>query len=130
MNRVVLTGRMTKDPDVRQSNETQVARFSLAVDRRGKRDETDFISCVAFNKTAELIGKYTHKGSKVGVEGRIQTGSYEKNGVKVYTTDVVLDSVEFLDSRGEAQSEQKPASNGVEGFMQIPDGIEEELPFK
>lgn len=129
MNRVILTGRLTKDPDVRQSNETQIARFSLAVDRRGKRDETDFISCVAFNKTAELIGKYVHKGSKVGVEGRLQTGSYVKDGVKVYTTDVVLDNIEFLDSKAEAQ-EAKPAVT-ADSFMSIPVEIDDgDLPFK
>lgn len=129
MNRVTLTGRLTKDPDVRQSNETQIARFSLAVDRRGKRDETDFISCVAFNKTAELIGKYVHKGSRVGVEGRLQTGSYVKDGVKVYTTDVVLDNIEFLDSKAEAQ-EAKPAVT-ADSFMSIPVEIDDgDLPFK
>ena len=131
MNSVALTGRLTRDPDVRQVNENTITRFTLAVDRRGKKDEADFISCVAFGKTAELIGKYLHKGNQMGLVGRIQTGSYEKNGQKVYTTDIVANEIDFLGGKAE---ESKPAEKhgvgGVEGWMNIPDGDETELPFQ
>lgn len=145
MNKVILMGRLTRNPDVRQGNNSTVARFSIAVDRRFKRDgdeqTADFINCVAFGKTAEFIEKYAQKGTKFVVEGRIQTGSYtNKDGQKVYTTDVVVESVEFAESKN-SQSNSSAANNGFEGgntfgpaldgdgFMNIPDGIEEELPF-
>jgi single-strand DNA-binding protein len=136
MNKVILVGRLTKDPDVRytQGNEPfAVARFTLAVDRRIKKDNeptADFISCIAFRKTAEFIEKYGRKGTKFVVEGHIQTGSYtNKDGQKIYTTDVCVENVEFAESKsGNAQEQPKSAPDN-DGFMTIPDGIDEELPF-
>ena len=131
MNRVIEIGRLTKDPDVRwtQGNpQTCIARFTLAVDRRFKKDgeaSADFISCVAFGKTAEFIEKYFRQGNKAVIEGRIQTGSYtNKDGQKVYTTDVVVESVEF----GESKKASDPAP-APDKFVSIPEGIDEELPF-
>ena len=120
MNRCILIGRPTKDPDVKYTQEKlAVARFTLAVDRKGKEKAADFISCVSFGKTAEFIEKYIRKGTKIAVEGRIQTGSYNKNGEKVYTTDVVIEQVEFAQSKGE----EKPANAGpYDDFMDIPEG--------
>ena len=141
MNKVILMGRLTRDPDVRYSNgenATAVARFSLAVDRRFKRDgdqNADFISCVAFGKNAEFIEKYFRQGMRVTVCGRIQTGSYtNRDGQKVYTTDVVVEEQEFAESKkaSEGNRDAGPAPNnapGGDGFMNIPDGIDEELPF-
>ena len=112
--------------------------MTLAVDRRIKKEsegqQADFISCVAFGKTAEFLGKYGTKGTKFVVTGRIQTGSYtNREGVKVYTTDVVIEEVEFAESKGAAENhkaaEPKPVSTDENGFMNIPDGIDEELPF-
>lgn len=100
MNKVILMGRLTRDPDVRQAGETQVAKYTLAVDRRFKRDEADFIRCVAFGKGAEFADKYLHQGTKIVVCGRIQTGSYEnKDGQKVYTTDVIVEEQDFAESK-------------------------------
>ncbi len=148
MNKVILVGRLTRDPDVRYSQGEQsmaIARFSLAVDRRFKRDgdnqSAGFISCVAFGKTAEFIEKYVHKGTKLVLEGRIQTGSYtNKDGVKVYTTDVVAENVEFAESKAtaanysnggfEGAANEKPAGAPGDGFMNVADGLEDEgLPF-
>lgn len=141
MNKVILMGRLTRDPDVRYSsgeNATAVARFSLAVDRRFKRDgeqNADFISCVAFGKTAEFIEKYFRKGMRMTLAGRIQTGSYtNKEGNKVYTTDVFVEECEFAESKkvSEENRDAGPVPNnapGSDGFMNIPDGIDEELPF-
>lgn len=138
MNKVILMGRTTRDVEVRYSGETAVARMTLAVDRRNKKEsegqQADFISCVAFGKTAEFLSKYGTKGMKFAVTGRIQTGSYtNRDGVKVYTTDVVVEEVEFAESKGAAEShkaaESKPVSTDENGFMNIPDGIDEELPF-
>ena len=141
MNKVVLIGRLTRDPDVRYTqgdNSTCIARYTLAVDRRRyKREgeqEADFISCVAFGKGGEFAEKYLHKGMKIGVIGRIQTGSYtNKDGQKVYTTDVVVEDHEFVESKGANDNrDQAPAPAGTDlgdGFMSIPDGIDEELPF-
>lgn len=146
MNRVILIGRLTRDPDVRYSQgeqSTAVARFTLAVDRRFKRDgdqqTADFISCVAFGKTGEFIERYCHQGTKLVVEGRIQTGSYTKqDGTKVYTTDVVAENVEFAESKAAASNNEgafqaarpEPISAAGDGFMNIPDGVEDEgLPF-
>ena len=138
MNKVILMGRLTRDAEVRYSqgeSSTAVARFSLAVDRRFKRDgedqTADFINCVAFGRTGEFMERYGKRGTKFLVEGRIQTGSYtNKDGQKVYTTDVVTENIEFAESKasGDAQQEQPQPSNG-DGFMNIPDGIDEELPF-
>lgn len=138
MNKVILMGRLTRDPEVRTSGDTAVARFSLAVDRRFKKDgeqTADFINCVAFGKTGEFIEKYGHKGTKFVVEGRIQTGSYtNKDGQKVYTTDVVVEQVEFAESKASADGNtaNNPAYSNAPtdtSFMNIPDSIDEELPF-
>ncbi len=148
MNKVILMGRLTRDPDIRYSqgeNQTAVARFTLAVDRRFNRngDQTaDFIGCVAFGKTAEFMEKYTRQGTKLCIEGRIQTGSYtNRDGQKVYTTDVVVENAEFAESKNASQGGQRAASAPAagaapaaeaahEGFMSIPDGLEDEgLPF-
>ena len=147
MNRVILMGRLTRDPDVRYTageNQTCVARYTLAVDRRFKREgeqSADFISCVVFGKGAEFTDKYLRQGTKIAVTGRIQTGSYtNKDGQKVYTTDVVVEEQEFAESKGAsnsgnvAQASTTPATvkaqpDGPDGFMHIADGIDEELPF-
>lgn len=135
MNKVILMGRLTRDPEVRYTkgdNAMAAARYSLAVDRRLKRDgdvSADFINCVAFGKTAEFAGKYLHKGIKIAVTGRIQTGSYtNKDGQKVYTTDVVVEEHEFAESRSSG-SGNSVAETDKDGFMNVPDGIDEELPF-
>ncbi len=162
MNKVLLMGRLTRDPELRYSqneNSTAVARFTIAVDRRYKKDEqqsADFIGCVAFGKTAEFFEKYIKQGTKVCVEGRIQTNNYtNKDGQKVYTTDVVVENVEFAESKSHsanaqsANTQSAPAANYNqapaqsnpmpqpapseavgEGFMNIADGLEDEgLPF-
>lgn len=136
MNNVTLIGRLTKEVETRYggSNNTAVSRFSVAVDRKFKRDgepDADFINCIAFGKTAEFLEKYFKKGSRIGIRGHIQTGSYtNKDGVKAYTTDVVVDECEFVESKKSAENNtaQGGATNG-DGFMNIPDGIDEELPF-
>lgn len=141
MNKVILMGRLTRDPDVRYTQGEEpmaIARFTLAVDRRGRRDgeaSADFPSCVCFRRTAEFIEKYAHQGTKLVVVGRIQTGSYtNRDGQKVYTTDVVVEEAEFAESKAAADrnAQQTPPPSpdtGADGFMNIPDGIEEELPF-
>lgn len=142
MNKVVLMGRLTKDPEVRYSqgeNPIAIARYTLAVDRRFRRNNeeqsADFISCVAFGKSGEFAEKYFHKGIKITVSGRIQTGSYtNKDGQKIFTTEVVVDEQEFAESKAASHSSQgsnsKPTvTTDDEGFMHIPDGLEEELPF-
>ncbi|MCM1262310.1 MAG: single-stranded DNA-binding protein [Butyrivibrio sp.] len=145
MNKVILMGRLTRDPEVRYSqneNAMAIARYTLAVDRRfnrnGDENTADFISCVAFGKAGEFAEKYFRKGIKIAVSGRIQTGSYtNKDGVKVYTTDVIVDEQEFAESKNSSSagdggfaggSRPQPADAG-DGFMNIPDGIDEELPF-
>ena len=145
MNKVILMGRITRDAEIRYTQgekSTAIARFSLAVDRRFKKDNdeqnTDFISCIAFGKIAEFLEKFGRKGTKFVVDGRIQTGSYNnKDGQKVYTTDVVVENIEFAESKnssGSGGSTNQPApapssSSAGDGFMSIPDGIDEELPF-
>ena len=155
MNKVILMGRLTRDPDVRYSqgdSPMAIARYTLAVDRRFRRDNdqqtADFISCVAFGRNGEFAEKYLHQGTKIVAEGRIQTGSYtNRDGQKVYTTDVVVEDQEFAESKAASmanggdgyqtgyQQSQAPASKPApsaavgDGFMNIPDGIEEELPF-
>lgn len=138
MNKVVLMGRLTKDPDVRYSqgeNAMAVARYTLAVDRKFKRDgepNADFINCIAFGKNGDFAEKYLHKGIKILIEGRWQSGSYtNRDGQKVYTNDCVVESCEFAESKNASQSENaKPApQTDSDGFMNIPDGIDEELPF-
>ena len=144
MNKVILMGRLTRDPEVRYSqgeNQTAIARYSLAVNRRFKREgdpEADFINCVAFGKQAEFAEKYLKKGTKMTITGRIQTGSYtNKEGVKVYTTDVIVEEQEFAESKAASENhtaaspapQPAPQQNQADGFMNIPDGIDEELPF-
>ena len=135
MNKVILMGRLTKDVETRysQGNEPMaISRYTLAVDRKFKREgeqEADFINCVAFGKQGDFAEKYLRKGMKIAVVGRIQTGSYtNKEGQKVYTTDIIVEKHEFCESKAqETQSKPEPASG--DGFMNIPDGIDEELPF-
>ena len=165
MNKVILMGRLTRDPEVRYSQgETPlaIARYTLAVDRRGTRNNggddqsADFIGCVAFGRAGEFAERYLRKGTKIAVTGRIQTGSYtNKDGVKVYTTDVVVEDHEFVESKNASSGNEggfanngysnngysnngysngggynRPAPSGAgDGFMNIPDGIDEELPF-
>ena len=169
MNRAILLGRLTKDPDVRRSQGAEpvtIARYTLAVDRRQKKQEgqqADFISCVAFGKAGEFAEKYLHKGTKICVSGHIQTGSYTRqDGTKAYTTDVVIEEQEFAESRNSdstgrntmddqmaaqysgkgsqqaagrmrqqegAEQQGSWEQSAMEGFMNIPDGIDEELPF-
>lgn len=138
MNKVILMGRLTRDPEVRYSQGNQqpvaIARYSIAVDRRFKQDgqpAADFINCIAFGKLGEFAEKYLHQGTKIAVTGRIQTGSYtNKDGQKVYTTDVVVEEQEFCESKSQQSNNQQqvPPSVGTD-FMNIPDGIENELPF-
>lgn len=152
MNKVILMGRLTRDPDVRYSageNSTAVARYTLSVDRRFCRDgdsaTADFIGCVAFGRQAEFAEKYLRQGTKIAITGRIQTGSYtNREGQKVYTTDVVVEEQEFAESKNaggsnggySAPQHNNPAPSAntsdlgsADGFMNIPDGIDEELPF-
>ena len=163
MNKVILMGRLTREPDIRYSqgeNAQAVARYTLAVDRRFRRQDgeqqADFIGCVAFGRQAEFAEKYLHQGTKIAVVGRIQTGSYTRNdGTKVYTTDVVVEEQEFAESKSAAAQNggaswqpapapapampapapaapapaPAPADLSADGFMNIPDGIDEELPF-
>ena len=110
MNRAILVGRLARDPELRTTNSGMSAcRFTVAVDRRGKSDDqtADFISCVAFGKTGETISQYLNKGRRIALEGRIQTGSYEKDGIKRYTTDVIVDRFDFIDSRSDGQGQQQ-----------------------
>ena len=155
MNKVILMGRLTRDPEVRYSQgETPlaIARYSLAVDRRNARSNNggdeqtaDFINCVAFGRAGEFAERYFRKGTKIAVSGRIQTGSYtNKDGVRVYTTDIVVEEQEFAESKNASSGNEggyqnngyngggynRPAPGGAgDGFMNIPDGIDEELPF-
>lgn len=143
MNKVQLVGRLTRDPEIRYSqgeNATATARFSVAVNRRFKNAEgnydADFINCVAFGKSAEFVEKYFKKGMAIGLTGRIQTGSYtNKDGQKVYTTDVVVEETEFVESKGASStgnsnvSRPTPNATSNDGFMDIPDDGDEELPF-
>lgn len=148
MNRAILMGRLTRDPEVRYSQGERsmaIARYTLAVDRRGRKGQdgeqtADFINCVAFDRAGEFAEKYFRQGMRVLISGRIQTGSYtNKEGQRVYTTEVIIDDQEFADSKGaggnqgggsQATSRPAPASSIGDGFMNIPDGVEDEgLPF-
>ena len=145
MNKFIGIGRLTRDPDVRYTqgeNSMCVARYTLAIDRHVKRDQNqqtaDFISCIAFGKNGEFAEKYLHKGMKIAVTGRIQTGSYtNREGQKVYTTDIVVEDQEFAESKSAQQTGGVPQQkNGqpdniadVGGFMDIPDSLDEDLPF-
>ena len=135
MNKVLLIGRLTRDPEIRYSqNNTAIARYTLAVDRmtRNTEQSADFIRCVCFNKTAEFAGKYFYKGIKIAISGRIQTGSYtDQEGKTVYTTYIVVENQEFCESRNasSAAPSAQPSPSHADQFMNIPDGIDEELPF-
>ena len=152
MNKVILVGRLTRDPEVRYSqgeNTMAIARYTIAVNRRFKREgdpEADFIRCAVFGRAAEFAEKYFRQGLRIAISGRIQTGSYtNKDGVRVYTTEVIVEEQEFAESRAESEANrgsfqynnapasQAPASapsmDAGDGFMNIPDGIDEELPF-
>lgn len=134
-NKWIGIGRLTRDPEVRYTQGAEplcIAKYTLAIDRKIKRDgepAADFIPCVALGRNAEFAEKYLRKGMKIYVEGRLQTGSYtNREGQKVYTTDIIIESQEFCESKGSsAQEQEAPQSNN--GFMNIPEGIDEELPF-
>ena len=143
MNRVELVGRLTRDPDFKATANSSYASFSVAVDRKYRQEgqqEADFPRVIAWGKTAEFIDKYFRKGMRIGIEGRIQTGSYRNSdGQTVYTTDVVAESVEFVESKSSSQNNSggssRPAAQTApqttdDGWMTIPDGVEDELPFK
>lgn len=143
MNKVILMGRLTRDPEVRYSQGERtmtIAKYTLAVDRRGRRNQdgneqtADFINCVAFDRTGEFAEKYFRQGMRVLISGRIQTGSYiNKGGIKVYTTDIIVDDQEFADSKGATQGDQtsrRPEPADDDGFVNIPDDLEDDsLPF-
>jgi single-strand DNA-binding protein len=129
MNKVLLMGRLTKDPETRGEGDKKAAKFTLAVDRKFKKEgstEADFISCVSFSKSAEFCEKYLKKGTKVVLVGRIQTGSYtNKEGAKVYTTDIVVDEIEFAESKKEEGKAAEPDND----FMSIPESAKDDMPF-
>lgn len=143
MNKCIFVGRLTRDPETRYSqgeNATAITRFSIAINRRFKNQdgnyEADFPNCVCYGKTAEFVNQYFKKGMAIGIVGRLATGNYtNKDGVKVYTTDVVVEDAEFVESKnssGTSAPSNTPTNNNVpsaDGFMNIPDGIDEELPF-
>ena len=136
MNKWVGIGRLTRDPEVRYTQGDKpmaIARYTLAVDRRYKKENeqsADFIPCVAFGKSAEFVEKYCKKGTKLAVSGRIQTGSYtNRDGQKVYTTDVMIEEQEFAESKSQSTPPAKKEEEGLDGFMNIPDGLDESLPF-
>lgn len=132
MNRWIGMGRLTKDPEIRSSADgMMVGNYTLAVDRRGKENEADFIRVVTFGKAAEFASKYFHKGTKVLVTGHIQTGSYtNKDGQKIYTTDIIAEDQEFCEKKQtDQQTEAAALPTDADGFMNVPEGIEDELPF-
>lgn len=128
MNQVILCGRLTREPEMKSTSTTSICRFGLAVDRRGKKDEADFFNCTAFGKTAESLGNYCHKGTKILISGRIQIDSYTAHdGQKKTATQIVANEWEFAESK-QAQAAAAPAQQ--EDFMVVPDGLEDELlPF-
>ncbi|MBQ2434067.1 MAG: single-stranded DNA-binding protein [Clostridia bacterium] len=133
MNKVILLGRLTDNPDVRYSQAQNgeqlcIARYTLAIDRRGKDAGADFPRCVAFGKNGEFAEKYLKKGTKIAITGRIQTGSYEKDGVKHYTTEVIIEEQEFAESK--RSQEATPEAAPAEGFMDVPENAADDLPFK
>jgi single-strand DNA-binding protein len=132
MNRVILIGRLTKDPEIRTSGNYTIASFSLAVDRKYKRDgepEADFFNCTAFNKTAEFIEKYCKKGTKMVVEGRIQNDNYEKDGVKHYGVKIMVDSLEFAESKSASSAPSTKVEVTGDEFVDAASALTEELPF-
>lgn len=130
MNKVILMGRLVRDPEIKYAKDNMcVAKFTLAVNRRGK-EETDFISCTAFEKTAEFCEKYIKKGTKIALEGRWQTGSYtNKDGAKVYTNDCIVDLMEFAESKKAEEQTAPNAPTMPDNFMNLPDDISDEVPF-
>lgn len=134
MNKWCGTGRLTRDVELKYAGETAIAKFSIAVQRDFKRDgepDADFLNCTIFGKRAETLSQYFSKGMKIEIVGRIQTGSYtNKDGVKVYTTDIMVENFGFAESKQNGnQQENRPVPANSDGFMNIPDGIDEELPF-
>lgn len=135
MNKVILMGRLTRDPEIRYPQDPEAAavgRFSLAVDRRFKKDETDFFNCVCFGRQAEFVEKYLKKGIKMLITGRVENNNYtDRDGHKVYAVQIMVEEMEFAESKaaGQSNNEPTPAPRVGDGFMNIPDGIEEELPF-
>ena len=136
MNKVIEIGRLVREPEIRYSqgaNTTCIARYTLAVDRKFKQEgqpNADFINCIAFGKLGDFAEKYLHKGVKIAVTGRIQTGSYKnKDGNTVYTTDVVVEEQEFCESKSQSNSQPQPAQSNDDSWMNIPDGVEDSLPF-
>ena len=131
MNKVILIGRLTRDPEIRTAQDgLTIARYSLAIDRQTKEKQADFFRCVTFGKNAEFVERYLKKGTKVAVTGRLQSGSYtDRDGRKVYTVEVVTENHEFVESKAAAERNEKQIETSADGFMNIPDGIDEELPF-
>jgi single-strand DNA-binding protein len=132
MNRVILIGRLTKNPEIRTSGNYTIASFSLAVDRKFKRDgepEADFFNCTAFNKTAEFVEKYCKKGTKMVVEGRIQNDNYEKDGVRHYGVKIMVDSLEFAESKSANNTPSAKAEVTGDEFVDAASALTEELPF-
>lgn len=132
MNRVILIGRLTKDPEIRTSGNYTIASFSIAVDRKYKREgeaEADFFNCTAFNKTAEFVEKYCKKGTKMVVEGRIQNDNYEKDGVKHYGVKIMVDSLEFAESKGVSSTSSAKVEVTGDEFVDAASALTEELPF-
>lgn len=131
MNEVILSGRLAKDPEIRYTKDgTAAGNFTLAVDRRFKREgspEADFPRCTVWGRTAELAEKYLKKGTKIMITGRIQTGSYEKDGRKIYTTDVIIDNFEFCEKKADTETTAPDIPD--DHFVDVPEGIQEELPF-
>lgn len=133
MNKTIYTGRLTADPEVRYAKDLCVARYTLAVDRKYKKEgepSADFIRCVAFGKQGEFAEKYLKKGTKIAVSGRTQTGSYkDKDGKTVYTNDNVVEEHEFCESKQSNGKQSKKEESGMDGFMDIPEGMDDEMPF-
>ena len=131
MNKVILIGRLTRDPEIRTAQDgLTIARYSLAIDRQTKEKQADFFRCVTFGKNAEFVERYLKKGTKVAVTGRLQSGSYtDRDGRKVYTVEVVTENHEFVESKAVAERNEQQIETSADGFMNIPDGIDEELPF-
>ncbi len=132
MNRVILMGRLTRELSISNGNDSMVARYTLAVDRAYRKEgeaNADFVSCVAFGKSAEFAEKHLQKGTKIAVEGRIRTGSYEKDGQKIFTTDVVVDRHEFCERKGNEEHQDTPPTAESSGaFVNVPESMED-LPF-
>ncbi len=133
MNKVILMGRLTRDIEIRYSAvnpDMAIGKFSLAVARKSKKEETDFINCIAFGKTAEVIEKYVHKGERILISGHIQTGKYtNQSGQNIYTTDVVVDELSFIESKSNSSTAPQKDMQPGDEFMQVPEDVEDDLPF-